>query len=766
MSRRRPRGAQRQATKAPGHSSRWFVAAYLILLPLLFVGRGLLTDRVTAPLDALLVMDPWRLTSAREFPEFRAVQAPLLDCVTQYLPWRVYARRALARGELPLWNPHAFSGYPFIANHQSALFYPPNLVFWLLPMGLAYDLSAYLALLLAGVFTYGLARELGLSRVAACMASTGFVASGYVTAWLCYMGPVNSFLWTPLALWMLHRYYRLGGALPLAGLAAAVAMAWLGGHAQSAMYGFGVTVAYGLFLYLQPREPARGGWGPALGALILGLMASAIQILPTLELARSNYRVVAGNTPPRGLALSQLNILIAPQAHGHINWLNEYGGVFGFHNYIETCAYVALPLVWFAVVSLVAGEGRDRWFLSGLALTGLVLALEGPHQLGLQAVFPPARQMANVGRAVCLYGLAIPLLGGAGFDALRRADWTKERVRSRLVGAGMACAVLCAWALSVSFSRAMAVSSVGDAAITAARMAPVYRSLVWAIGLVLVTAALTIWAHRHRGPSLAVAAMLVLLADATVFAGHFQPATDPRLLAYEPPTFRDLARETRDEFRMVALPPPNTENPMAYLHPNLPTLAGLKDADGYESLYPVQAYTPLKVLRDGSAARRREALDQLSVRAVFSRGDPTARYGPLERTPSPYIYVNATAWPIAFRTDTADEPVSPPHPARVEWRVNARRFTGEGTGYVWLGETCFSGWRAYADGRPTPLERPTMVRWRARAGATTDLVYEPGSFAVGAFLSLLTAGALGLALGYLVPRRVMRRAASRKRTDG
>lgn len=761
MSGKRRREPTAEPRDARGDRAGWIVAAYLAVLPLLFVGRGALTDRVTAPLDALLVMDPWRITSAREFPEFEAVQAPLLDCVTQYLPWRTAAKEALAQGELPLWNAHAFSGYPFVANHQSAVFYPPNLVFWLLPLSVAYDVSAYLALLLAGAFAYGLARDLGVSRLGACMAATGFVASGYMTAWLCYMGPVNSFLWTPLALWMLRKHQREGGWRPLAGLALAVAMACLGGHAQSAVYGLGAAFAYAVLLHWGRRGEARGSWIPAAGAAALGLAAAAIQLLPTLELARSNYRLLAGNTPPRGLVAGQLNALIAPQAHGHINWLNEYGGAFGFHNYVETCAYVALVLVWLAAVALLAGEGRDRWFLGGLAAAGVVLALEGPHQSALHAALPPLRQMSNVGRAVCLYGLATPLLGGLGYDTLRRMDWSDEKRRSRLAAGGLILLMASALAVSVSFSRAAVVGESGAAAVVAQRMAPVYRSLYWAIALVILLAGLTLLARRtqHRGVTVLIA--VLLLADVLAFAGRFQPATDPRLLTYEPPVLRDLARVTGRDYRMYALPPPADENPMAYLHPNLPTLAGLRDADGYESLYPLQAYRPLKLLRDGSPAQRREALDQLAVRALYSRADPSTRYGGVEATRSALIYTNPTAWPIAFRTDTERLPDAPPEPASVRWMTNARRFT-DGGGWVWLGETCFSGWRAYADGEPTPLERPSMYRWRARGGGVTDFVYEPGSFGVGAFLTLMATLVAAMGLGYLVPRRLARRAATRK----
>ncbi|MBD3177702.1 MAG: hypothetical protein GF320_21220 [Armatimonadia bacterium] len=763
MSKRR---ADTPATTPTKDHGRWLVAAYLVLLPLAFVGRGLLTERVTAPLDALLVVDPWRISAERVFPEFESVHAPLMDCVTQYYPWRTYAKEALAEGELPLWDPYAFCGYPFIANNQSAVFYPPNLVFWVLPLGVAYDLSAYLALLLAGVFTYGLARDVGASRVGGALAAAGFVASGYLTVWLCYMGPVNSFLWTPLALWMLRRHHRDGGWLPLAGLGFAVCMAWLGGHAQAALYSLGATVAYAVYLHVAERRRATGPPLHAAGAVGLGLAASMIQLLPTLELAQQNYRTLAGTTPPRGLALSQLNILVAPQAHGHLNWWNDYGFVFGFHNYVETCGYVAIGLVWLAAAALLVGQGRDRWLLMGLAAGGLVLALEGPHQAALRAIVPSARQMPNVGRALCLYGLAVPLLAGMGYDALRAMDWADERRRSRLVAGGLIALMVAALALSVSFSRAGAVATEAGADLPEGYMAPIYRSLWWAVALVALTAGVTLLVRKTTGRGLGVAVMVLVLADVLVFAGNFQPAANPKILEYEPPTFRDLRRETGQSYRMLALPPPPGEPPMAYLNPNLPTLAGLRDADGYESLYPVQSYRLLRELKEGAPSQRRHALDRLGVRAVFSRGDPTPDYGPLELARSLFLFRNDAAWPIAFATDSDLLPSLAPLPAEVEWRANARRVRAEAGQHAWLTETGFPGWRAYADGVRADLERPSAYHWRVEAGRATDLVYEPSSFGVGGFVSLMVALTAGGGMGYLVVRRRTGRAATPEQAGG
>ena len=49
----------------------------------------------------------------------------------QFVPWHRFALDVLREGAFPLWNPLLGMGAPLLANHQSALLYPPN---WLLAL--------------------------------------------------------------------------------------------------------------------------------------------------------------------------------------------------------------------------------------------------------------------------------------------------------------------------------------------------------------------------------------------------------------------------------------------------------------------------------------------------------------------------------------------------------------------------------------------------------------------------------------------------------
>ena len=167
------------AGQAPPLSRREVLYAMLALTVsiLILYGPALLTGRALLGTDVLFDVDPvWQSAAPVDgaVPRNRL----LSDQAFQVYPWAVFARASLARGILPLWNPLSGSGTPFIGNAQSALFCPFHLVGYLLPTWRSYGLTVVLRLLVAGLFTYLLARQSGLGRAGALLAMMAFVHCG------------------------------------------------------------------------------------------------------------------------------------------------------------------------------------------------------------------------------------------------------------------------------------------------------------------------------------------------------------------------------------------------------------------------------------------------------------------------------------------------------------------------------------------------------------------------------------------------------------
>src|SRR5438874_12702345 len=82
--------------------TRW-VALTLILLPLVFTGRALLTGRVYAPVEMAYMTEPlsaYRSEIGAPLPQ----NGSLSDITFQMIPWRQALRQSLIEHEWPLWN--------------------------------------------------------------------------------------------------------------------------------------------------------------------------------------------------------------------------------------------------------------------------------------------------------------------------------------------------------------------------------------------------------------------------------------------------------------------------------------------------------------------------------------------------------------------------------------------------------------------------------------------------------------------------------------
>jgi len=79
---------------------------------------------------------------------------PSTDLCSQFIYWRLFGATQIKQGNLALWNPQVFSGTPFFAMFQSALLYPPNIVYLFFPLPKAINLDIAINIFLSGLFTF------------------------------------------------------------------------------------------------------------------------------------------------------------------------------------------------------------------------------------------------------------------------------------------------------------------------------------------------------------------------------------------------------------------------------------------------------------------------------------------------------------------------------------------------------------------------------------------------------------------------------------
>jgi len=590
--------------------ARALLPVLLLLLPpclLLWpvVGRG----EAFLPADLLRDVAPWRTSDPHSLVPWN----PLMwDGIAEFYPWRLFAAETLRSGFLPLWNPHQFCGTPFVANSQSAVFYPLNLLFCLSPVKSAFGASVLLHLWLTGCFAYLYLRSpaLKLGRPASLLGAVGWQLCHWQVAWLALPTFLCVSAWLPLALWLADRAASRptpARAVPL-GLCLGVLL--LAGHLQIALYCLGLIFAYAL-LRVAPLFRMQWPALPACAGLTLALAfgLAAPQLLPAVELARVSHRAGGAATGAAyagyvRLAVPPANLvtLFAPGFFGSPTrgtfWGEPLNG--GPGAYMEDAAYGGVLTLLLALLGVAATwkARRETRFFALAALAALLLALGSPLNALLFFGIPGFAQTGSPGRVLVLWSFCLPVLAAIGTQALL------ETGAARAGGRALAAFVLLllltggytAWWVNTHYPvGALANNLAGE-------------SDTWRVPLGLLPAAGAALWLRQRGSltagGLGTALAALVAADLLAAGAGFNRTTAPGNV-YPATALTDFLRQHRSEGRIMPLnrrwsltdrPPP------AILPPNVATVYGLDDTQGYDSLLTGQYFAFAGALDGGSPA--------------------------------------------------------------------------------------------------------------------------------------------------------------------
>lgn len=260
------------------------------------------------------------------------------DVIGQIYPWKHFTIQTLKTGQIPLWNPYSFSGTPHIANYQSAVFSPFNLLFFILPFIDVWSVLVLLQPLLAGLFMYLLMRALGLKRPGSLISSIAFMFCGFITTWMGYATLGYSILFLPLAIFSIDEFYSSNKIRFLCLLSLTIPLSFFSGHFQISLYFFVFVVFYVIFKFFQTKNK-HNTLCLAFFAF-LGFLFSLPQLLPSIELYSQTLRSTLfqkGEIIPWGY----LSTFLAPDFLGNPVTRNDW-----FGHYAEWNAYVGLiPLM-------------------------------------------------------------------------------------------------------------------------------------------------------------------------------------------------------------------------------------------------------------------------------------------------------------------------------------------------------------------------------------------------------------------------------------
>ena len=713
-------------------------AAAVLFFPVLLQGRILL------PGDYLAHFEPWK---TERLPNVQ--WNPLMwDALAQFYPWRLYSHTWISRGVIPLWNPHQFCGTPFLANLQSAVLYPPTALFVLMDPARAFGLCAALHLLLASFGAFYLARSFGVSRAGSAVSGLSFGFCSFVVSWAELPTVICTVAWLPWMLLATERVIQRPSAARAAALAVVIALCLLAGHLQMAFYCLIATVLWTvrvcLFRRRQSPQDALMGLVAVLGAMLLaGLLVSA-QMLPTAELAglsaRSGERTAQAFTAKMATLLQPNKMVVAflPKFYGS----PSDGNYVGVWNYAEHAMYMGALSLLLAILGTMGAHRKGKWFFVVLAGISLVLATSwtanGVFYFGL----PGYASFGSPARILVLWCFSAAMLAGMGLDHAMGLTCKDARRITLPVGAAI---FLAAWGVAAALARRGLPEGMPDPAVWQAALSILVPGIV-----IMTLMACRAMSQRLGGALIAALVAADLLAanwgyNLTCRRSQVYPTT-PLIAMLQTISEGDRILPINDRWSLY-------EFPNAMLPPNAAMVYGLNDAQGYDSLFPgaYKAWLRNALGEDPSPPENGNmVLLKHPSRAVLALGRYVVSAQPISAAG-----IRKSAWISGLYETTAEAGrgrLGSAYRGPNEFELRA---TYKSTSTLCVRRAYYPGWRAYVDRVPVGFASagPTHISCRVPAGEhNIRLRYEPSSFRLGMYLSLVGLAALSALLGCAVAR--------------
>lgn len=548
------------------------------------------------------------------------------DLSLQFLSWRDFGFRELAKGNLALWNPHIFGGAPYFGAMQGALLYPPNFLFLILSLPAAVNWGIALHVFGMGAFMYCWMRQRDLNIPSSFFAGALAMFSGafFPHIFAGHLPHLNTMTWTPLIFCSIDAIFKTRSVRwCLIGMIG-TAMQILAGFPQ---YFFYTALIAGLYSGWQLIRQPRWRIAVALLAIYLGGMAlAAVQLLPAFQAARETVRGVPLPFsfasmlpfPPENFVT-----LLAPQFFGEIS---AYWG----RSYLwETSLFIGVSGLAFAFYALIFCRGESRWLPLAMVLVSLLLALgvHTPLYRLLYAGLPGFDKFRSVSKFIFLASLFLVLLAATGLDRMfRQQTIARSFIVAVLSGAvlsgigGTWVARTGSWAALMNSRQATGESFLlgqfyTNAEFIAQSQHRAALSLFVAAGVCALLSAILLWARRQPRALFAAVALGVLEVCAIAYGVR---ATFDSNVVQDPGEKRFLDEHPGD-YRIL--------NP---INPNSAMSLGARDIWGYDASVVrryaefvswTQGKDPDKATQYASFAHLDPLYAMLRLRYLFAQGE-------------------------------------------------------------------------------------------------------------------------------------------------
>jgi hypothetical protein len=554
---------------------RHFAILLVFVVCLVFFYPTFVKGLAPVPADTIIgLYHPFRDLYVKSYPNGIPFKNFLItDPVRQTYIWKELMVNIWQTGQLPLWNPYEMAGKPLLANFQSGVFYPLNIILFLKPFSTFWSIFILSQSFLCAFFLYLYLTNRKLDNKAAAVGAIAFSFSGFSISWLEWGTILHTVLWLPLLLYFIDRIFenfqnKKGNVAIYVGLLFALSSSFFAGHLQLFFYLFIIFIGYFLLRWFENKKNwvVLFKFKLCIIAFILITFPQWISTLQFLSLSArgidQNFRSIDGWFLP----MRHLIQFLIPDFFGNPSTLNYWGT----WNYGELTGYIGVIPLLFASFSLFKKNSTTIFFII-VFLVSLLLALPNvissiPFILNI-----PFISTAQPTRLLFLCVFSLCILSAFGFDYF--LNLKKISIKHFAPFIFFTILFFLIWGLVINGNLNIFINAQN---LLVSKHNLVFPTLIFGLAVFCLLLR-NLFRNQLFRKFLIIIVLLLISFDGIRFAQKFTPFTSKSYLYPETKTLKFLS-EQKEIFRTAVL-----DNRV--MPPNFFTHYRLQTIEGYDPLY-------------------------------------------------------------------------------------------------------------------------------------------------------------------------------------
>lgn len=346
----------------------WRVAALFFVLVLVFLFKPLTGPYVSFPTDVTQLIWPWAVAAPEGLSKYTVSRYEMQDVIFQMAPWAHQVRESWKDLQPPLWNGFAGTGYPLLANMQSAALSPVRLLALPLPLGYAMAAEAAMKMLIAVTFTFLYLRR-RYDELPSVIGAIAFGLGSFVIAWIHWPhSTVAVFLPAVAYAIDLLAEARTFGRIVFAAMLGPMIV--FGGHPATAVHVVFYAVLFAAWVIVV--EMRQGRWRMIATLVAVSIMAAFLAapvLLPFVDGMSESVRYKDLKLRPHdeGTPYSDFNSLmplVQPRYGGQNETICGFAGLLGLGAWFGLLVRAIVKRDW---------RSRETFYLLAFALTFAII---------------------------------------------------------------------------------------------------------------------------------------------------------------------------------------------------------------------------------------------------------------------------------------------------------------------------------------------------------------------------------------------------------